>query len=1114
MPTPPRFHIRGRILAWTTPIGTALAVCAALAIAASTSHAALDAVPPDTLVSNVTGRHLGRTVAAAGDVNGDGYSDVLVTGIGTVALYRGGPSGNPFDPSRLLWSKVNFPYGVQAAGIGDVDGDGYDDIAVAWGFRVRVYYGSANGVDTTRTFDFSPSVSTSDVAQYPVVVAPAGDVNGDGLPDLLVGSAESQCGPGNTGVVWVFYGAAGTGLSAGSVTEICASTVSVNAFGASVATAGDVNKDGYTDVVVGAPSAPNGHVYVYLGGPGGLSTTASRSLSGTQSGGQFGASVCTAGDVNGDGYADVLVGAPNESFSTLTGDGTAYLFLGGSGGVAATAAWLENGAAAGDHMGTSVATAGDVNGDGLADFLVGIPDRSDPELDEGQFALFMGNASAGSIVTTLFPESNAAGALFGACVAAAGDVNGDGIGDVLVAAPDAITPQVNAGAVYLYFGHQDMPDKTAPFSTWFGGSVGSLYGTSVAVGDFSGDGIPDLAVGAPGVGSGGLSLQRGGSGGIGVASGLYSNGIANAGLGTSLAMNGDLDADGFADLAVGAVSRSSVDSGAVYVFRGNSGGTLSTVYAVLRAPGAAAGDGFGTSVTWADVDGDGHSDLIVGSPDWNGPLGAKQGRVLVYLTGAAGLSTGQAPSSVLAGPRAGSLFGASVACAGDVNRDGVSDVVVGAPNDAVPNGPILTLPNGGYAALYLGGRGGLASTPVAAITGTGASGKYPGDQLGTCVSAAGDLDGDGYGDVAIGALNSNVVMVWYGGAAGVAATTTLSGPVPGSGFGMCLAPGGDLDGDGNGDLLVGAPYMTGDTADMEGRVFLYRGSASRTFGAADWYKDGGAANAALGSAIAAGDLNGDGFVDIAVGAPDYDGGTSQQGYVQTFLGDRGTRYLPIFALDPANSHTIQPRATSSTAAFNAFGGKGRSPLGRVRMRLTLTADRVAYGSEHAVASGLYSDNGSAFTFQDIGVTVAAGRPYAWRARWQSQSPLAPWTPWVPGSLLGANTYAVLTGALPLSVAPATVGHALSFAPPSPSPFTGASVSLAFALPAAGRATLRLYDVSGRARRTLADDWMAAGPHAIAWDGRDDAGHDLSPGVYFARLESGALRATRRIVRIE
>ena len=1094
----------------------ALLLALALALPAA-AHAALPASPSWSHVSGRTNQQLGRTVATAGDVNGDGYSDVIVTESGSAAgggaayLYLGGPGGNLFDASRLAWRKVNFPVGPQAAGVGDLNGDGFDDVAVAWNNTVRVYYGSASGLDTTSFFQTTHSAGTP--VTYGAVPAPAGDVNGDGYPDLVIGLGEVKCAISTNGVVYVYYGGP-SGLSEPNSTLICPGSYLGN-FGASVCTAGDVDGDGYTDIVVGAPHAAlGGEVYLYRGGPGGIAAVPATVLDADQSGAQLGASVGTAGDVNGDGYADVIVGAPYEDFSTLTDTGEAMVFLGGPSGLATTPSWFEDGPQANAHFGASVGTAGDVNGDGYADVIVGSPGYTNGETDEGQFAVFPGGPG-GVQPSSYFPESDNSFAALGAWVATAGDVNGDGFSDVIVAAPTYTNTNSAEGAVFVYAGGADMPNPAIPVSTLLGAVSNENWGTSVAAGDFNGDGVADVAIGAPGMPFkflgvvGGVQLFPGGASGPQAATGSFSPAIQNSGLGTSVALAGDMNADGFADLAVGAVSRSAVDSGAVYLFRGNSAGSLGTP-ATLRAPGPRQGDSFGASVAWADVNGDGLSDLIVGSPTWTGPLGANQGRVFVYMASPSGIGTNQAAALELDGTQADERFGASVANAGDVNRDGLEDVVIGAPGWDFVFGR-FSVPDEGRVGVYLGGAHGLATSPAVVLAGTGSF-----ENMGASVAGAGDLNGDGYGDVAAGAPGGDQVAVLFGAANANGGTATIAGPQSGARFGACVAAAGDLDADGHSDLLVGAPLHDGTTGVDEGRVYAYLGSAGGTFGGPAWFKEGGAAGANLGAALGAGEVTADAFPDVIVGAPQYTGAATAEGYVQTFAGDRGSLNRNLTALSASFANLVTPQTTAGgPPARFGLSVRGRSPAGRATMRLEWRCDQVAYGTQHLSGATAWVATASPGTTMPLDAAVTglgSGLPYAWQARTRTRNVLFPAAPWQSAGVLGRGVYALLTGPIPLAVGP-DAAAGLALAPPAPNPFTRGAVALSFTLPAAGPARLRVLDVAGREVRRLADGWLDAGPHLATWDGRDAAGMDAAPGVYFARLERGARAETRRLVRL-
>jgi len=273
-------------------------------------------------------------------------------------------------------------------------------------------------------------------------------------------------------------------------------------FGRSVATAGDVNGDGYSDVIVGAPGY-NGHgrVFLYLGSASGLATTPAWTADGTQPGARFGTSVASAGDVNGDGYSDVIVGAPLYD----NGLGRVFLYLGSASGLATSPAWSAEGIEGGGWFGSSVASAGDVDGDGYGDIVVGAPfPRTFQNVQGGRGQVFVYRSTRTGLSTTpaWTLQSNQSGSSFGASVASAGDVNGDGYSDVIIGAPGYTrvvaggATQVEVGRASLYLGSAtglvDSPVWTAD-----GTQPGARFGTSVAsAGDVDGDGYSDVIVGA------------------------------------------------------------------------------------------------------------------------------------------------------------------------------------------------------------------------------------------------------------------------------------------------------------------------------------------------------------------------------------------------------------------------------------------------------------------------------------------------------------------------------------------------------------------------------------------------------------------------------------------
>ncbi|MBK7434205.1 MAG: FG-GAP repeat protein [Chitinophagaceae bacterium] len=231
-------------------------------------------------------------------------------------------------------------------------------------------------------------------------VATAGDVNADGKSDVIIGAYGYDDGANtDEGRAFVYYGT-GTGLPASpSSTPDDANQAGAN-FGYSVACAGDVNGDGDNEVLIGAPeyddgaNTAEGRVYVYHGSGTGLSATPNSTLDDcNQAGARFGISVSTAGDVNGDGYSDVVIGAAYYDDGANTEEGRAFIYQGSSSGLPASPnTTLDDANQAGARFGISVSTAGDVNGDGYSDVLLGAYLYNDgANADEGRSFVYNGN---------------------------------------------------------------------------------------------------------------------------------------------------------------------------------------------------------------------------------------------------------------------------------------------------------------------------------------------------------------------------------------------------------------------------------------------------------------------------------------------------------------------------------------------------------------------------------------------------------------------------------------------------------------------------------------------------------------------------------------------------
>ncbi|HEQ99133.1 MAG TPA: T9SS type A sorting domain-containing protein [candidate division Zixibacteria bacterium] len=408
-------------------------------------------------------------------------------------------------------------------------------------------------------------------------------------------------------------------------------------FGWSVAEAGDFNGDGNEDFVVAAP-AKNGSagiVYVFSGITGNILSV----INGETAGDQFGLPVAYAGNVNGDEYDDIIIGARfyDNGFSST---GRIYVFFGGPGPFpdtinAGDAEIIVSGTGAGDRLGYTVSGAGDINNDEYDDFIAGAThDPSYGGNDSSQAHVFLGgpgpypvSATTSDADLTILTEDP--GDFFGGSVSNAGDINNDGYEDVIVGAWDG-------DRAYLFLGN------SGPYPV----TVSAASADIVILGEVSGD---------------------------------YFGGVSEA---------GDFNQDGYDDFLVSARynDEAGVDAGKVYVFLGESGtypATFNATDANLTFLGESAGDWFGNSMACAgDVNTDGFDDIIIGAPQQEPN---DSGKAYIYYGGyydGKGVNTTDA-DVVLSGEASGDLYGVSVSGIGDINSDGSDDIIVGAfKNDA------------------------------------------------------------------------------------------------------------------------------------------------------------------------------------------------------------------------------------------------------------------------------------------------------------------------------------------------------------------------------------------------------------------------------------------------
>jgi hypothetical protein len=374
--------------------------------------------------------------------------------------------------------------------------------------------------------------------QSGVTVAGAGDVNGDGRDDVIVGATQADANGMDSGAAYVLYGkAAPTSVTLSNVALPPADGFLIKGAaageyaGTAVAGAGDVNGDGRDDVIVGADFAPvsgafSGAAYVVYGkatpatvtlSDTGLPATDGYLIQGAGPGDKAGSNAAGLGDVNGDGLADVAVGAFGAT-ANGAGSGAVYVLYGkrtpatitlSNTALPAADGYLIKGAAAGDGAG-AVANARDVNGDGRADLIVGAPFAAS---EAGAAYVVYGKAAPATVTLddTAMPAADgylikgaAAGDRAGIAVGAA-DLNGDGKGDPIVGAYTADANGMDSGAAYVLYGKATpatvtLSNSALPAVDGYlikGAAAGDEAGVSVAgLGDVSGDGRADAAIGA------------------------------------------------------------------------------------------------------------------------------------------------------------------------------------------------------------------------------------------------------------------------------------------------------------------------------------------------------------------------------------------------------------------------------------------------------------------------------------------------------------------------------------------------------------------------------------------------------------------------------------------
>ncbi|MCE7915527.1 MAG: hypothetical protein DYH15_12845, partial [Nitrosomonas sp. PRO4] len=946
------------------------------------------------------GLESGKSVSAAGDVNGDGFDDVIISApggrYGLSYVVFGRASGfdarlslsnlNGSDGFRLKGGESNGSASHSVSNAGDINGDGYDDVIIGHGFdgtsgSSYVVFGKASGFNAAldlSSLDGSNGFRVDGVAESDGLgdsVSTAGDVNGDGFGDLIIGAFSADTNGYWSGSSYVIFGKA---FGFDSTLDL-SSLDGNNGFrldgaeaydfsGSPVSSAGDVNSDGFDDLIIGADPKGDGSgaSYVIFGQASGFAATLDLSsldgsngfrLDGVAADDYSGSSVSGAGDINGDGFDDVIVGAlladPNGDRS-----GSSYVIFGRASGLDAAInlssldgnnGFRLDGGAAGDLSGASVSNAGDVNGDGFDDLLVGAVGAPNGYGAGFSYVVF-GRASGFDATMDLsnlggrngFRVNGLASYSLGFSVSAAGDVNDDGFDDVIIGAPGAQPNGGRSGSSFVIFGSSDITGTLTYVGT-AGDDV--LTGTSAAE-IFEAAGGNDMMAGG-----GGADVFRGSGGDDTMQVIDFNFHLADGGRGIdALSLGGS-----GLTLDLASFSEKVKDIEAVDLT--GSGDNILNLKAV---------DFFGLSNTSDTlvVNGDA-GDRVTGLNGGWMDAGI-QDEFRVFTQGAATLlihtdvstnppAGGIFSLSVLDGTNGFRLDGAehdrsvsSVSNAGDVNGDGFDDVIIGAPL-ADPNGD-----RSGSSYVVFGRASGFDSAiNLSSLDGNNGfrlDGGAAGDLSGVSVSNAGDVNGDGFDDVIIGAYraspngrSSGASYVVFGKASGFDATMDLSTLDGSNGFrldgsaedniaGFSVSSAGDVNGDGFDDVFVGSRVRDYSIPLTVGHLVFGQASGfSPALNLSSLDGDSGfnlLAKSFYGSnyapitqsASSAGDINGDGYDDLIIGVSF--SGDSSRGYVVFGKATGFDAALSLSSLDGSNGFQLTGLRDSRYESAISVSGAG------------------------------------------------------------------------------------------------------------------------------------------------------------------------------------------------
>ncbi|MEF3692151.1 MAG: FG-GAP-like repeat-containing protein [Candidatus Moraniibacteriota bacterium] len=794
------------------------------------------------------------------DLNGDGKKDLIVasrnwsgptpTLIGRVYVFfsDGSIPTVSTEADIILTGEGGTNYFGHSIARGDLNNDGKNDLiigargAISNAGRVYVFY---NDGDIPSSVVNADVIISGEYYGYGLGLGSSlsvGDFNSDGKSDLAVGSYSGE------GKAYIFYSLIG---QVSTSYELRDQKEYLNDYFSSVMTTGDLNNDGKEDLIVGSyyNSTNAGKVYIFYndGSIPGAAAMADKIITGEVTEGYFGFSI-TSGDIDGDGWDDLAVGA--YQYSSLSG--RAYVFYGDNliSGNASDADVIIDAEGTTNYFGYSM-TMGDFDYDGDKDLAVGATRAASGAgkayifYNDGSISTMAGNAD---IVIT----GESSGRLGATMVA--GDFNNDERIDLAIGASEYSS---SYGRLYILYNDGSIPTTAATADVIIAGQSGTNFGNPLIRGDFNNDGIEDLATGGLGTTYGRVYVfYCDGSVPTTAATAdlIINSDSSNYNFGASMT-SGDFDYDGDVDLVVGGFRYSSY-TGRAYFFYNDGAYPITSATADFIISGESTSSYFGNSMTSGDFNNDSRIDLAVGTYRH----GTNVGRIYIFYNDGSISNIASGSDLRIIGNNYGGYFGSTMT-SGDFNNDGETDLIVGAYGEYGGSGKIYLFYNDGSLP---------ASNDDADLV---ISGEGVENWFGNFLHS-GDFNNDGNPDILVGAKGYNNsagrIYVFYndGSYPSLAseADFKIDGEGEGNNFG-CAINTGDIMGDNRVDLIVGASGYSSN----KGRVYVFNndGEISAQAGSADLIIDGESSNNYFGSAIINGDFDYDMDNDFVIGAYGY-----------------------------------------------------------------------------------------------------------------------------------------------------------------------------------------------------------------------------------------------------